>query len=61
VTRLLALQHPLSVDMDPVLHEWTVPQRGRVEGEEEVVVAAGRLRAIKRVLRGQVARRLAAP
>ncbi len=31
-----------------------VPLRGRIEGEEEVVVGAGRFRAIKLVLRGQV-------
>lgn len=31
-----------------------VPLRGRVEGEEEVVVGAGRFRALKVVLRGQV-------
>ena len=35
----------------------TLPLRGRVEGEEEVVVGAGKFRAIKVVLRGQVSTR----
>ena len=37
-----------------------VPLHARIEGEEEVVVAAGRFRAVKLVLRGQVASRGAA-
>jgi hypothetical protein len=36
------------------IEQWTVPLRGHVEGEEDVVVAAGRFRAVKLVLRGQV-------
>jgi uncharacterized caspase-like protein len=35
------------------IEQLTVPLRARIEGEEEVVVAAGRFRAIKLVLRGQ--------
>jgi uncharacterized caspase-like protein len=35
------------------IEQLTVPLRARIEGEEEVVVAAGRFRAIKVVLRGQ--------
>jgi len=35
------------------IEQLTVPLRGRVEGEEDVVVAAGRFRAVKLVLRGQ--------
>jgi uncharacterized caspase-like protein len=36
------------------IEQQTVPLQGRVEGEEDVAVAAGRFRAIKLVLRGQV-------
>jgi hypothetical protein len=32
----------------------TVPLRASIEGEEDVVVAAGRFRAVKLVLRGQL-------
>ncbi len=39
------------------IEQGTVPLRGRVEGEEEVEVAAGRFRAVKLVLRGQLAPR----
>jgi hypothetical protein len=41
-------------EMKRQIEQATVPLRGRVEGEEEVVVAAGRFRAVKLVLRGQV-------
>jgi uncharacterized caspase-like protein len=36
------------------VEQHTLPLRANVEGEEEVVVAAGRFRAVKLVLRGQV-------
>jgi hypothetical protein len=35
----------------------TVPLAARIEGEEEVVVGAGRFKAVKLVLRGQAAQR----
>jgi hypothetical protein len=35
------------------IEQLMVALRGRIEGEEEVVVAAGRFRTIKLVLRGQ--------
>jgi uncharacterized caspase-like protein len=38
----------------------TVPLRARVEGEEDVVVGAGKFRAVKVVLRGQISTRGAA-
>jgi uncharacterized caspase-like protein len=41
-------------EMKRQIEQATVPLRGRIEGEEEVVVAAGRFRAFKLVLRGQV-------
>jgi len=37
--------------------QWVVPLKAVVEGEEDVVVAAGRFRAVKLVLRGQLASR----
>ena len=39
------------------VEQWTVPLKASVEGEEEVVVGAGRFRAVKLVLRGQLALR----
>jgi uncharacterized caspase-like protein len=39
------------------IDQWSVPVKATVEGEEEVVVGAGRFRAIKLVLRGQLALR----
>jgi hypothetical protein len=51
------LQRAVLPELPRRIDEWTVPLRGRVEGEEEVVVAAGRFRAVKLVLRGQVALR----
>jgi uncharacterized caspase-like protein len=37
--------------------QWVVPLKAVVEGEEDIVVAAGRFRAVKLVLRGQLATR----
>jgi hypothetical protein len=42
------------------VEQWSVPLKGRVEGEEEVTVLAGRFRAVKLVLRGQLSPRGAA-
>jgi hypothetical protein len=39
------------------VEQWNVPLKASVEGEEEVVVGAGRFRAVKLVLRGQLALR----
>ncbi|HEV8311882.1 MAG TPA: caspase family protein [Burkholderiaceae bacterium] len=39
------------------VEQWNVPLKASVEGEEEVVVGAGRFRATKLVLRGQLALR----
>jgi uncharacterized caspase-like protein len=47
-------------DLPRRVEQVIVPLRGRVEAEEEVVVGAGTFRAIKVVLRGQVATRGAA-
>jgi hypothetical protein len=47
-------------DLPRRVEQVIVPLRGRVEGEEDVVVGAGRFRAVKVVLRGQVATRGAA-
>jgi uncharacterized caspase-like protein len=49
------LQRALLPELARRIEAWTVPLHGRVEGEEEVVVAAGRFRAVKLVLRGQLA------
>jgi uncharacterized caspase-like protein len=48
---LLIPDQPLRVE------QVTVPLRASIEGEEEVVVAAGRFRAVKLVLRGQAGAR----
>jgi uncharacterized caspase-like protein len=41
-------------EMKRLIERASVPLRSRVEGEEEVTVGAGRFRAVKLVLRGQV-------
>ena len=44
-------------DVSRRVEQWTVPLKASIEGEEEVVVGAGRFRAVKLVLRGQLALR----